>query len=460
MYFGTKTDDTLNRAYLVFRNLPDIPENMPILSAQLGLSMSTTTNSVGSNIELRKANVPEAYLTSEANVYYYISNNIFGNATVPGSDGLIGSYPANDALTDKKLTYDITDYIINCYNGNAVNLGWVIKYADETVDDYNSVYTSEATDDTLRPVITINYGYSLPACFNNAGSDLVFAVRNAVSSKYMSCAFSNAAGTNIAQGSSRLNNSNEAPYQLFKLELNEETGGYRLRAMCSSNGAGNVVSVASTSSYPANNNNVQLDSCNNVAEDEWLIIPYYVSYPQETDTTSFFKIVLRSNPSLALTSYGSSEGSTSGTTSTSAGNVFVSVFTENNGQQLWQFFPRGSYESSDVMIEKKQIIANGTYILRNVEHGGFLQYNDDLLVERGNCFDIAEDNRKSYYWNITYMGGGYYIIGKAGENTYLTCSSPGNSEVSISLTAITNNDPSDRQLWSIERWIQWVYDCQ
>lgn len=112
------------------------------------------------------------------------------------------------------------------------------------------------------------------------------------------------------------------------------------------------------------------------------------------------------------------------------------------------------------MIEKKQIIANGTYILRNVEHGGFLQYNDDLLVERGNCFDIAEDNRKSYYWNITYMGGGYYIIGKAGENTYLTCSSPGNSEVSISLTAITNNDPSDRQLWSIERWIQWVYDCQ
>lgn len=112
--------------------------------------------------------------------------------------------------------------------------------------------------------------------------------------------------------------------QQYKLEKSSTGNGYILRSQVG--GKTRVLDIYKTNGRVENGNNVQIYRNVDPIAQEWLIIPV---------NSANYKIVPRSNPALALTSYGSSNGSASGKSTTSAGNVFVSTYTGNNTNQWW-----------------------------------------------------------------------------------------------------------------------------
>ena len=115
-------------------------------------------------------------------------------------------------------------------------------------------------------------------------------------------------------------------FQKFKLEYVSSTGGYLLRSMVSSSGTDKVVSINRGTSGVSENMNIRLSSPGDSIGQEWLIVP--VDYYE-------FKIVPRANMSLAITAYGNSNGSNTGTSYNSSGNIFVKEYDVENNNQRW-----------------------------------------------------------------------------------------------------------------------------
>ncbi len=154
---------------------------------------------------------------------------------------------------------------------------------------------------------------------NNA----VYKIKNVNSGKYLNVHYGNDAnGTNVYQWTD--DGSDE---QQFKVVYSASTDSYKLYAMCSSSGANRVLDVV--------RNGAELTSGQNV--DIWTPID---DTAQELKIISLgsskYRIAMNANQNLCFTAYGTSNGSSSGTTSTSTGNVFISTYTGATSQQ-WEF---------------------------------------------------------------------------------------------------------------------------
>ena len=116
--------------------------------------------------------------------------------------------------------------------------------------------------------------------------------------------------------------------QNFRLEekINDK---YHIRAMCSSDGYNRVLDIVKSGGVVASGCNVEIYNPTDPVAQEWLFYDM---------GNGRYKIVPASNTSVALTSYGTSNGTSSGQTSTSAGNVFVQTYT-GSLNQLWVFEP-------------------------------------------------------------------------------------------------------------------------
>lgn len=119
--------------------------------------------------------------------------------------------------------------------------------------------------------------------------------------------------------------------QTFKLEYdstyNNGNGGYRLRAKTSANGKYRVLDIVKSAGTVISGCNLEI----------WAPTDAIAQYFEITQVSSGkYKIVPVANTSVAVTSYGSSNGTSSGTTSTSAGNIYLSNYTGANNQ-LWTF---------------------------------------------------------------------------------------------------------------------------
>ncbi|MCL2860722.1 MAG: RICIN domain-containing protein [Oscillospiraceae bacterium] len=114
--------------------------------------------------------------------------------------------------------------------------------------------------------------------------------------------------------------------QRFKVE--SYSSGYRLRAACSSNGAGRVVDVYKVNGAINSGYNVDIWSVPDDVAQIWTF----------TDRGSgYYSIHLKSNTNLVLTSVSTANGSGAGNGSTSAGNVIVQTYSSGNANQLWSF---------------------------------------------------------------------------------------------------------------------------
>lgn len=132
-----------------------------------------------------------------------------------------------------------------------------------------------------------------------------------------------------------------------------------------------------------------------------------------------YKIVLNSSQTLALTSYGTSNGFSSGTTSTSPGNIFVSTYTGSNNQ-LWSF----TFLTTDVT---PSIINGGIYYMKNKKSGKYLQPVGQVIGNGNNMEQVSFDGSITQQWKFTRnsSNGTYSIMNMGSGGSYpnmkITC---------------------------------------
>lgn len=376
MYYGVRSGK-IHRAYIKINNLPNIDANMPIISAKMQLFFTSGTNT---------GKTAQIYSLDSS---WSPSTITYANQPTISANNLIATCPYSSSVMS--MTFDLSSDINTLYTDffAAVNYGYVIKYADEsnTNPDYNAFYTTEYTTASKRPVMTINYGYALPSSLTNGE---IYSFQNLGSGKYMTVHNgTDANDVNVYQ----TDYADGATNQKFKLEYVSSTGGYFLRTMCSSNGTGRVLDLYKINGYVSNGSNLQIYNATDPLAQHWFIIGL---------GAESFKIVPRTDMSLALTAYGDANGTSGGTTTTSNGNIFVSTYTSDS-YQIWRI-----RDSENVALTSGGMtIASGTYYINNKSSGKYLHYTaSDVDGVSGLIANLENTIR----WKITPVGDNKYTI--------------------------------------------------
>lgn len=210
-------------------------------------------------------------------------------ASTGGSEWYVDSnlYTVTQILNDPSAPYRV------CLG----NIGWVSYDAlYENIPSYGSSVATDPSDGVI--------------------STGVYNIKNKQSLKYLNVDYGiDVNGTNVYQWSR-----DGSTEQRFK--INNDGSYYRIFAMCSSAGTDKLVTASSVS---AEANVYQYQSTDRTKQEwefRWISGNEYV-------------IALKSDPSLVLTAYGTSNGSAGGTSSSSAGNVYISRYIDGAASQRW-----------------------------------------------------------------------------------------------------------------------------
>ena len=182
-----------------------------------------------------------------------------------------------------------------------------------------------------------------PSIVNNG----VYRIKNVASGKYLNLHYGvDADNTNVYQWTG-----DGSTEQKWRISYNLATEAYQIYSMSSSGGKNRVLDLYDTGGNLLSGSNIKLYTPTEPFSQELDI--YMVS-------SGKYRIVMKNNTNLCLTSYGTSNGSSGGTSSTSAGNVFVSNYTGSDNQK-WVFeytgtkvvvAPTGWFDSvSDTVIK-------------------------------------------------------------------------------------------------------------
>ena len=274
-----------------------------------------------------------------------------------------------------------------------------------------------------QPTFTVTYAYTLPSSLS-VGE--IYLFKNAGSGKYMDVQNgTDANDTNVIQWGW-----NGSPAQQYKLEKSSTGNGYILRSQVG--GKTRVLDIYKTNGRVENGNNVQIYRNVDPIAQEWLIIPV---------NSANYKIVPRSNPALALTSYGSSNGSASGKSTTSAGNVFVSTYTGNNTNQWWSI----ERENGVFIQPGTTLLEDGEYYLNSRSTSKYLR-NVSGSVQGANGTTAALGT--SIKWKFTNMGGKYLI--QPANNTSLYLSGGSTTDSATYLVTVGSYIPAEC-LWTVTK---------
>ncbi len=130
-----------NRIYL-YISPPTIPTGSQILDARLDMALVYDTTTA--------ATFDIAQINSGWNVNS-ITYNSAGAYTIIESEVLAAN------LYRDVLSFNLRSYYQSYYENITARYGFVIKYHDETYDDFNVVYSNEYTDPSKHPMLTIVY---------------------------------------------------------------------------------------------------------------------------------------------------------------------------------------------------------------------------------------------------------------------------------------------------------------
>ncbi|HLQ15029.1 MAG TPA: fibronectin type III domain-containing protein [Candidatus Eisenbacteria bacterium] len=153
----TTTEDIFRRSLLKF-DLTGIPANVPILSAELGLNLSSETTTTAAPVsvhQLTTAWTPGATWNS--------SNGVAAWTTAGGDFAPTAAYTNNGVGGVLGWYYWYpTQLVSDWVNGVAVNNGLIVKQAPpETVSNVLSFYSSASTNPAAqRPYLTVTYNQS------------------------------------------------------------------------------------------------------------------------------------------------------------------------------------------------------------------------------------------------------------------------------------------------------------
>jgi len=140
--------------------------------------------------------------------------------------------------------------------------------------------------------------------------------------------------------------------QKFKVVYISATDSYRFYAMCSSGGTNRVLDIVKSGGTVQNGCNVEIYRPVDPIAQEWKII--------NVGTAGRYKVVPRTNTAVALTAYGTQNGTATGKSPTSAGNVFVSTCSGNGtSNQQWDFVYQGVDDHSDTASGATTVTVGG-----------------------------------------------------------------------------------------------------
>ena len=306
-------------SYVKILNIPDLVGGSGADEATLNFWATTTSSPALSVYEVEGEWTPTTITYANQPSASLIKSNQVGVDSGSGSQYSVDLTDWLDHISYEY--YSLSDY----FNSDAWN-GFKIGCTSNTTGIYTQICSSEYATESYRPVLTIKYKY-WP--YGGIEDGAVYSFVNSASNKYLTVDSTNMTSGNVYQYTK-----NNLLSQAFRLDYNETNDCYRIRTMCSDDGYGSVLEVPSYSgtingSTGYTNSNVRVHSYSPswANDQDWIVYPY--------EYTDLYMIVLRSDPNLALTAYGTSNGSESGITSTSVGNVYVSQFT-GAANQLWK----------------------------------------------------------------------------------------------------------------------------
>ena len=188
----------------------------------------------------------------------------------------------------------------------------------------NSKIPNKENADINIQLQNLNYNNVLPhSQTSGIINDAVYRIKNVGSGKYLNVHYGvDANATNVYQWTG-----DGSTEQKFKVVYSASTDSYKIYAMCSSNGTNRVLDVVRNGSPLSHGQNVDIWTPIDDTAQEMKIINI---------GNGQYRICMRANESLCLTSYGNSNGSSGGTTATSAGNVYIANYT-GAANQCWMF---------------------------------------------------------------------------------------------------------------------------
>ena len=278
--------------------------------------------------------------------------------------------------------------------------------------------------------------------------------KNVGSGKYLNVHYGqDSNGTNVYQWTE-----DDSVEQKFKLRYNLELDCYLIGTMCSSDGDGRVLDIKKSNGQIVDGSNVQIyDAVDPVAQ-QWQF-----QYHEDGK----FIIFPVANPYMVLTANGGSNGSGSGKTATSAGNVYLSEIPMSSSvnytnYQLWYIEEvEEEEEEEEEGAYLKQTIPNGLYRIAN-DNNKFmtLDVEDDYNVcQTGNPGNLATDEwaksqwRAQQLWRVEYLYSGYYLISPFINTSHKLAAFGDYETLSANVYTTFNNNSTgtwhNRQQWKI-----------
>ncbi len=318
--------------------------------------------------------------------------------------------------------------------------------SDTTIDIETELIENTNTSSTITPM-------AQATDIINGG---IYNIRNYSSGKYINVHYGiDANATNVYQWSK-----DGSTEQKFKVVYNSSTDSYKIYAMCSSNGTNRVLDVVRNGAALAAGQNVDIWTPVDATAQEMKIIPVGDGY---------YKISMRANTNLCLTAYGSGNGTGSGTSFDSTGNIYIGL-DYNFSAQKWAFElvgttvaqPTGELESvNSSSIEGWAWRSD----IPNTAISVYIDVKDANNVSKFTSYVTASSYRADLYssgfgngyhgfscsidWNSLPAGDYYvYAYGISSTNQLVNLSNSPLSYANIKENQIVNNDGSETLTWT------------
>lgn len=151
LYIGNKSGKTA-RAFIKYSAMPYIPQDAEIYSGYLRLALTSGTSTMHN---------ASAYMVTGGD---WASGTI-NWSNMPAADTLLHSNVApfnSDVDGNNIYFFTVSNAVHTWYNnsptGTNSNYGFMIRYHDETIADYNAIYSADCATESSRPYLTIIYG--------------------------------------------------------------------------------------------------------------------------------------------------------------------------------------------------------------------------------------------------------------------------------------------------------------
>lgn len=145
LYIGQKSN-SIARAFIKYDCMPTIPATATITSATMTLTITSGTSTAAN---------ASAYKVTGGD---WESGTITW-ANMPAASTAIATNISHNNLS--RYSFSCKTAVQSWYSGSATgnnaNYGIMLRYYDESIDDYNAVYSADYTTESKRPSLTISY---------------------------------------------------------------------------------------------------------------------------------------------------------------------------------------------------------------------------------------------------------------------------------------------------------------